>query len=348
MALRASWGDQPYFLLSIGGFNPRFPVPAGLPALDRLALSLSSTENLRLRMEGYLALTSNTAQFGARLELFAKAGSISVDGYLGFDTLIQFTPFGFIADVAAGVALRYNDKLLAGIYLALTIAGPTPWHIQGKAKIEILFLSYTVDIDQRFGPPQPPPLPEPVDVGLLLRQALNEPGSWSAELPGTEHPLVSFRAVTGDSLLVHPLSRLSIRQKVVPLNFAITRYGTTTPTEERYFEVDVTFVDSSLTVQPSPVEEFFALGQFRDLSEDEKLRQPAFQRMAAGFQFGTNAYHFDLALGLESPIEYETMTVETTAGITVLDEPYSLSSTTLEQLAIQGAAGQCPLRGNGR
>jgi hypothetical protein len=70
--------------------------------------------------------------------------------------------------------------------------------------------------------------------------------------------------------------------------------------------------------------------------------------MAAGFQFGTNAYHFDLALGLESPIEYETMTVETTAGITVLDEPYSLSSTTLEQLAIQGAAGQCPLRGNGR
>lgn len=348
MALRASWGEQPYFLLSIGGFNPRFPVPAGLPTLDRLALSLSSSENLRLRLEGYLALTSNTAQFGARLELFAKAGALSVEGYLAFDTLIQFTPFGFIADVAAGVALRYNKKLLAGIYLALTIAGPTPWHIRGTAKIEILFLSYTVDIDHRFGPASPPPLPEPMDVGVLLRQALNDPGNWNTELPGTEHPLVSLRAVDSDGILAHPLARLAVRQKVVPLNFTITRFGTTTPTAERHFQVQVTVLDSSLSIEPTPVEEFFALGQFRNLSEDEKLRRPSFEKMEAGFQFGADSYDYNLALALESPIEYETMTIDPVAVLSGLDQSYSLSSTALERLVVEGAAGQCAFRSNER
>ena len=31
MALRANWGGKPNFVLAIGGFNPRFPAPAGFP-----------------------------------------------------------------------------------------------------------------------------------------------------------------------------------------------------------------------------------------------------------------------------------------------------------------------------
>src|SRR4029453_11474981 len=46
MALRASWGDKPNFVLAIGGFNPRFPAPAGFPKLERLALSLSKGDAL--------------------------------------------------------------------------------------------------------------------------------------------------------------------------------------------------------------------------------------------------------------------------------------------------------------
>jgi hypothetical protein len=51
MALRARWGADPTFALAIGGFNPRFLAPAGFPQLDRLALSLSDGDGLRLRCE---------------------------------------------------------------------------------------------------------------------------------------------------------------------------------------------------------------------------------------------------------------------------------------------------------
>lgn len=348
MALRASWGEQPFFLLSIGGFNPRFPVPAGIPRLERLALSLSSSPDLRLRLEGYLALTANTAQFGARLELFAKSGALSLEGYLGYDTFIQFNPFGFIADVAAGVALRYNDKLVAGIYLALTIAGPTPWHIKGTAKIQVLFLSYSVDIDYRFGPAVPPPLPEPVDVGLLLRQALNNPDNWSSELPGTEHPLVTLRAVSGAGVSAHPLGRLMVRQQVVPLNFTITRFGTTMPTQERHFQVQVLVINSTLSVQPDPVEEYFALGQFRNLSEDEKLSRPSFEKMEAGFQFGSDGFDYNLALGFESPIDYETVMVDPADPSAAAVQGYRPSPPALNRLALEGAAGQSAFRDTSR
>ena len=61
---------------------PAVPAAAGLPALRRLAIALADSDNPRLRLETYFALTANTIQFGAGLDLYAKAdtfvGSFSV------------------------------------------------------------------------------------------------------------------------------------------------------------------------------------------------------------------------------------------------------------------------------
>ena len=66
-ALRAGFGEGPGFVLAVGGFNPRF-ARAGrrCPALERVAIALSSGNNPRLICEAYFAITSNTVQFGAR------------------------------------------------------------------------------------------------------------------------------------------------------------------------------------------------------------------------------------------------------------------------------------------
>lgn len=74
MALRANWGAQPNFVLAIGGFNPRFPAPAGFPQLARLALSLADSDNPRLRFESYLALTSHGAVWGAARFFLLRRG----------------------------------------------------------------------------------------------------------------------------------------------------------------------------------------------------------------------------------------------------------------------------------
>ena len=116
-ALRAGFGGGPSFILSVGGFNPRFAPPANCPAIDRVAIALSSGNNPRLICEAYFAITSNTVQFGARAELYASAGGFSVEGEVGFDVLVQLIPLHFIADFQAKLQLKRGSHNLFGVKL---------------------------------------------------------------------------------------------------------------------------------------------------------------------------------------------------------------------------------------
>jgi hypothetical protein len=136
MAMRLYWGQNANFLTTVGGFHPAYqPPPMNLPTLRRLTLALVSGDNPRLTLETYFAVTSNTAQFGARLELYAAAWKFNAYGFLSFDVLFQFNPFYFIADVAAMLALRVGSSSIASINLSLTLEGPTPWKARGEAKL---------------------------------------------------------------------------------------------------------------------------------------------------------------------------------------------------------------------
>ncbi|MGH8188704.1 MAG: DUF6603 domain-containing protein, partial [Steroidobacteraceae bacterium] len=84
MALRASMAQRS-FLMSVGGFNPRFTPPLAMPKLQRITIALASGNNPRLTCEAYFAITSNTVQFGARAELYAAAFGFSIEGEVGFD-----------------------------------------------------------------------------------------------------------------------------------------------------------------------------------------------------------------------------------------------------------------------
>ena len=57
MALRARWSSGPGsgFILAVGGFNPHFAPPEGLPALQRVGIALSSGDNPRLTCDAYFA-----------------------------------------------------------------------------------------------------------------------------------------------------------------------------------------------------------------------------------------------------------------------------------------------------
>jgi hypothetical protein len=107
MALRLYWGDNPAFLLSVGGFHPKYtPPPAmNLPAMQRLAIILANDSNLKINVQTYFAVTSNTAQFGASVSAMAHAWKIQAVGAVWFDVLFQFSPFHFMADMGAMFAI---------------------------------------------------------------------------------------------------------------------------------------------------------------------------------------------------------------------------------------------------
>ena len=94
MGLLVAWGDDANFVVTVGGFHPRFaPPPLPFPTPEPGRSSAAQHPVARMRVEGYFAVTSNTAQFGAPAELFFGLDAFSIEGHLAFDALFQFSPF---------------------------------------------------------------------------------------------------------------------------------------------------------------------------------------------------------------------------------------------------------------
>ncbi|MCW5781606.1 MAG: hypothetical protein KIT71_19180 [Nitrospira sp.] len=347
MALRAGWGRQPQFVLAIGGFHPRFAPPPGLPALKRLALQLADGDSLQLRCQAYLAVTSNTVQFGARVDLHAAGGGFSFDGMLGFDAILQLAPLAFAVDVGAALALRYHGRLLMGISFTGRLAGPTPWQVEGTASISLLFFSVSVHFSRTFGSTTAPPLPAAVDVVGLIAAALADRRNWSGTVPRSCAPVVTIRETPPptNGLRVHPWAELTLRERIAPLNKQITKLGTA-PLVGGPTAVTVTLTDRA-GAQPwrtTPVSEPFARAQYEDLREDEQLAQPAFVPLQGGLTVAAEDLAVDDDAGLAAPIAYETLLLDPTRPPERPTPGYVLSAAVLARVAPFGAAGQTPAR----
>src|SRR5207245_1628895 len=196
MALRIGWGDEPLLVISVGGFHPAFrEIPSDLRDMRRLTISLLSGENPRLTAQTYFAVTSNTVQSGSRVELYAESSGFNIYGFLGYDLLVHFDPFSFIADIAAGLALREGDDVLMGISLHGQLSGPTPWRARGDASIDILFFSISIGFDVTWGDPLLALLEQVVDVLQLVRAALTDDRNWRATLPANTHLGITLKKI---------------------------------------------------------------------------------------------------------------------------------------------------------
>ena len=282
MAIRLDWGADANFLLTVGGFHPAYQPPAmDLPAIKRLTLALLEGDNPRLKLELYFAVTSNTAQFGAKLELYAAAWKFNVYGFLSFDVLFQFNPFYFIAEITAMLALRIGSSSFASIKLTLTLEGPTPWKAQGTARFKICwFFTLKVRFNKTFGETRNTTLPD-VAVLPLLAAALTADDNWEGELPEQRHRLESIRETPG-TLVVHPVGTLKVSQKVAPLNVRIDRLGGQRPSDAREFRI----TDVQPPRNPLAVQESFAPAQFFDLTDEEKLTSASFKQFESGVRVG--------------------------------------------------------------
>lgn len=308
MALRLSWGASPSFALAVGGFHPAFKAPSGFPKLERIALSLADSEDLRIRCEAYFALTSNTVQFGARAELFAKKAGFSIHGEIGFDVLIQFDPFSFLAEFYASVQLKRGSTNLFKVKVSGALAGPRPLHVRGKATFEIFWWDLSISFDRTLVSGERPPLPAPINVAPLLKAALSDARNWGNQITPAERKLVTLRpTATAGQLDLHPLGTLTVRQSVVPLDRDISRFGQTTPSGARRFQITSVQIGTQTQLHPLPaITEQFAPAQFFELSDADKLSSPSFEPMKAGVHFGSEELAFAENDGLEFTLDYET------------------------------------------
>ncbi|XXF74947.1 hypothetical protein P2318_17900 [Myxococcaceae bacterium GXIMD 01537] len=341
MAVRLSWGEQPGFLLSVGGFHPAFePPPMQLPSLERITLNLLTGDNPRLTLKAYLAITSNTAQLGARAELYVKVvGKLRVEGHVGFDALFRFSPFSFSVDVSASLAVLYGNEALMSVYFGGLLEGPSPWHVQGRAEFKVLCIKHKVRIDKTFGERKSTTLPD-VAVQERLRQALADGRNWSATVNGAARRRVNLRAVqlASGQLLADPFGQVGVTQKVVPLEVAIDRFGSQKPLDavKRW---SVTLHDAAGTaLATQATHEDFAPGQYFERDADSRLKGRSFERMKAGAR-GAAGQKPASGTFVSREVAYEVTVVE---GASRAPLSRKVLAATFESLSAGSAAARLP------
>ena len=275
-ALRAAWGSNPSFVLAIGGFHPHFVAPAGFPALSRIALQIGGG-NVVVRLTAYLAITSNTVQFGAHVDLRAAGGGIELQATVSFDALIQFSPFHLEVDLHISAALSFHGAPIAGLALDVHLDGPGPWHLSGSAHVNVLCLSITVPISGSFGAAIAAPRPETYDPLADLAAAVGEVGNWTLDPPAGTPTLLVRSGV--DRSVLHPSSTPEIRQQILPLDLEIDHVGTRRLPKPAAFRVTLPRGPRS-----DPVTAPFARGQYVELSDAAKLAGPSFDPLPAGIR----------------------------------------------------------------
>jgi hypothetical protein len=344
MALRAGWKNNPQFALSLGGFNPGYEVPPGFPSLRRLALSLSSGDNPRIRFETYLAVTSNTMQCGARVDLHAAAEGFAIDGMLAFDALIHINPFGLVVDFGAMVAVTYQGSVIAGVSLWLHVKGPGPWEVSGKARVQVLCFSATVAVGPvTLGQGAPAPSPSAVDVSALLTQAISESANWSA-LPPPGDAVITLRSRPADNIIrAHPFGSLTFRQRTVPLGVHIEKYGDAPVSGADEFTITSVQLGSKTLSTPPPIMDEFAPGQFLNLSDAEELSQPSFEAFESGFQASFDDTDFDdQGANDAEPLGYQLMLVDQPGVTTSVPPPTPIAPNTMLRMAKTSPAAFAP------
>jgi hypothetical protein len=277
-------------------------------------IPIGSGENPRLDIQGFLALTSNTAQIGAEVNLYAAAGPLNIVGTLGFEALLQLAPFEFRADLWAGVALRRGTRVLAGVHLDGTLRGPAPWSFAGEACLSLWFIDLCVGFDATFGEERAVELPGR-EIWPQLAAALEDPRSWSGAVPPGGARAVTTATPVDDAATtaaaaatrVDPVAALAVRQKVVPLNRTIARFAGVPPSGADRFQVASARLGTTLVSSPPLVDDWFAAGQFEALTDAERLSRPGYEKMVAGVTLASDR----VIAGAEliKALDYETITV---------------------------------------
>ncbi len=331
--VRYRWGDDPVFLLSVGGWHPDFQVPAGLnlpQKPQRLSIPLLEDGNPSLILSCYVAFTSNTIQAGFAIDFKLKWSKFRLEAGLSVDALFHFDPVYFVVDFEGKLRIFWGDSRLAGVTVKGKFSGTTPWRIQGKATFEIWIWDYDVDFDKTFGD-KVSEISQDTDVLPLLQKALQDKASWQTTMPAGRTANVILRNTENDvdeapgsspaaaAIIADPLARLDVMQQVAPLAVRIDKLAFQKIKDFRKFDLKAQTTDGQ-PLPGNPLNDFFAPAMFLDLNDAEKLSRKSFEQMKAGFSFG-DAETVTTGAAQVTPFAYDNALYDPLAPVTKPDPP---------------------------
>jgi hypothetical protein len=179
-----------------------------------------------------------------------------------------------------------------------------------------------------------------------LFKALQNPQNWSAALPPATTVAVSLATPSPKNkiLCVHPMGTLEVKENVVPLDFSITRYGNSAPSDGTEFSIQSVQINGQ-TESIQSILDYFAPGQFLTLSDSDKLSKPSFSQFDAGVTIGSGA----VSNGQNSPrtVVYEEYYIYDPADFSTYSRRYLMPANIHLALTAQGAGFHSPVKNTG-
>lgn len=322
MAARTGWAPRLDHVVSFGGLHPAYPRPANLRDLDRLSINFGSN-NPRVTLTAYLAVTTNSLQFGADASLYAKGpkimfvGRLAAEGEVYLNALVYFDPFAFDAELGGSLSLLVDGDVILGLGFDLRLSGPNPFRVAGRVWATVWGVDVGFHIEHSWGEEQPlaPPTANPV---TLLRDALRSGAGVEPIRSTTRVSGVAFTPTVPGSdspgRVADPAAGIQYLQRVVPLGVRIDKVGegVLTGGPHRYDLVVRSPDGDELSL--SPAETDFVRGHFWALTEEERLRAPVFERHPGGFMLGGDRLEVNGSASVDAEYDYEIIPLELRTG----------------------------------
>lgn len=286
IALFIKWSDEGAFALSVGGFFPGYDAPKEIGDMRRVGIRMAPPVPwLSLSIEAYVAITSNSVQFGGKVSLLATLGPAKAEGWLALDAMFRWAPtFYFVVRVDAGIKVSAFGVTLAGVTFKGEISGDKPFRLEGHAAVEILWWDVPVDIGPLEWGEKPPAPAQQSNPLTIAAEAFKTDEAWTPLLPPEVQAMV--RLDPPDAVrLYHPCGRIEARQIAVPFETDMDRIGQGKVTSRR-----VNLREARLGGQPAaavwPLKDRFAAGHFLDLKDHEVLARPPYEEHVSGLGMG--------------------------------------------------------------
>jgi hypothetical protein len=140
----ASAGD---FVLTMGGYHPRFKPPSYYPKVAPLGFNWQVTNELLIKGDFYFALVPTAVMAGGHLSATWNSGNLKAWFNIGTDFIISWKPYFYDASVYVDMGVSYtfdffgSHTISVDVGADLHIWGP---EFSGKARVHLWIVSFDV------------------------------------------------------------------------------------------------------------------------------------------------------------------------------------------------------------
>lgn len=177
------------FVVTLGGYHPRFVPPTHYPAVPRLGLQWSVSRYLSITGGLYFALTPSCCMAGGKLDAVFAMGNLRAWFYAYADFLISWKPFYYDVALGVGIGVSYTLRVL-GISKTFGIELSARLHLWGPPFGGIAHVSWwVISFDINFGN-QKKAEPGPIDWEEFHRSFLPQPDN-TANAAAHQDPVIN-------------------------------------------------------------------------------------------------------------------------------------------------------------